>query len=117
MDKIHLKKVNFRYETGPEHRTFYANGAFGGITGKGDVRIGFFIEMPMLPKEEFYEVTEDSDLKKIPIDEEQKIHVREIQSTIVMSIENARSINTWLNEKLSSWDQIQSELKTKMLKK
>lgn len=108
-----VKMVKFKYKTSPEHRTYYANGAYGGYTGKGDIKISFFIESPEYPTEEMYTLVEE---KLKPTKENEDLNdinrrERDIQTSILLSIETADAIAKWLTQKVEEWNKLNDTLK------
>jgi hypothetical protein len=108
MDEKKIKSpdhITFEYTYSLDHKIIYANGAFGGPTGKGDIRISFFIETPKVPNSETF-ILDDKGLgEKIDIKSESTypIRTREFQISILLSIDNAETIAKWLTEQVNKW--------------
>lgn len=108
MDEKNLKSpdhITFEYTYSPDHRTIYANGAFGGPTGKGDIRISFFIETPKVPNSETYNLNDKGLGEKVDqkSDSIYPIRTREFQTSILLSIDSAETIAKWLTDQINKW--------------
>lgn len=101
-------KVKFIYNKPEDYRTYYANGAFGAITPRGDYEFNFFFEHKDLPEKEVMNIEGDQ-LKP----EEQKnlaeiTVIRDFKVGMIMTIEQAEELGKWL---LSTIENYKKQLK------
>jgi hypothetical protein len=96
------KKVKFVFKKSEGYQTHYVNGAFGGITPRGDVLCHLFFEHRDLPAEE--EMTfEEGELKPQEKDLADIEIIRDLKVGIIMTPEQAENLANWL---LSRVDEI-----------
>lgn len=96
------KKVKFVFKKSEGHQIHYVNGAFGGITPRGDVLYHLFFEHRGLPAEE--EMTlEEGELKPQEKDLADIEIIRDLKVGIIMTPEQAENLANWL---LSRVDEI-----------
>jgi len=95
------KRVKFIHHWPKEYRIYPANGAWGGVTGRGDFVFHFFVERHDIPEEDIQNVQEDGSLtpleKEIP--EELPI-ARDMQVGILMNREQSVSLANWILEQV-----------------
>ncbi|MEW6127721.1 MAG: hypothetical protein AB1757_11845 [Acidobacteriota bacterium] len=95
------QQVEFVFEYDPNYRLVPANGAWGGITPRGDIRIDFFVESQAIP----HRVVNKIDIKANAIGEEikrvpEKHFVRQIQVSILMNPSAFESLGEWIQDRL-----------------
>lgn len=96
------KEIGFRFERDPEYRVITANGAWGGITPRGELMFDLFFEHLDMPEEIYYLATPDGlgpESRRVP---DPLMIVREALVGVVMTPENAESLARWLLEKVAS---------------
>ena len=103
------KKVKFVFKKSEEYQIHYVNGAFGGITPRGDVLYHLFFEHRGLPIEEEMTIGEDKKLKPQEKDLADIEIIRDLKVGIIMSPEQAENLANWL---LSRVDEINSGLES-----
>ena len=95
-------KIRFVYKKSEAYQTYYANGAYGAITPRGDFEFNFFFEHKEVPEEEVMDI-ENGELKP----EEQTstdINVtRDLKVGVIMTLEQAESLGKWLGETLDEF--------------
>lgn len=100
------KKVKFVFRKSEGYQIHYVNGAFGGITPRGDVLYHLFFEHRDLPGEE--ELTlEEGKLKPQEKDLPDLEIIRDLKVGIIMTPEQAENLANWL---LIRVDEINREL-------
>jgi hypothetical protein len=73
----------------------------GGPTPRVDsIQIAFFSERTAIPKKEEHALTEEGALGKLIHTEKRNAVVREVEAEIIISIEMARRLETWIHEKI-----------------
>lgn len=92
-------EITIHWRKGSGFRVVPVNGAWGGPTPRGDVKVYFFHEGMMLPESIKCQVTPDGDLGK-EIERTPPTAVeREFVVGMVLSPDQAGSIGRWLQEK------------------
>lgn len=96
MDK---KSLKFKYIFSEDYNPVYVNGAQGGINPQGEIVANFYLERLALPNSQTQVVNPDGMLGEVinsePADLNQSF-VRFIKNGIVMNLQSAKSIHTWL---------------------
>lgn len=99
-------EVRFFFEYDKDYRIIATNGVWGGTTPSGDIQIDFFVEKIGTPESILNKITEDGRLgDEINRQPEKKI-VRRLQMGILMSVENAEVLATFLRDKVSAMKKI-----------
>jgi len=100
-------KVRFKYIQSPDYKLVFANGAYGGMTARGNFVMHFFNEYRPPPKEET--VTMDREGKVLetkPLwedtDDERPAYLRELIVGVSVPREQAISIANWILEKMAA---------------
>jgi hypothetical protein len=96
------KKVKFVYKKSEGYQIHYVNGAFGGITPRGDVLYHLFFEHRDMPAEEEMTI-EEGELKPQEKDLADIEIIRDLKVGIIMTPEQAENLANWL---LSRVDEI-----------
>lgn len=94
------KEITFRFERDPEYRVVTANGAWGGITPRGELMFDLFLEHMDIPEEISYLATPDGlgpELNRTPT----PAIIRDSMIGVVMTPENAENFGRWILEKVS----------------
>ena len=112
-EKRAKNQLKFKYII-PDHlQDCYVNGLWGGITPRDEVIIHFFSERFPIPKNEMYEL-EGNELNPVPVEKEAGGDVvRLIQSSVVMDIQTAVSLRSWLDNHLKRWDELKKNANDK----
>lgn len=95
------KEITFQFEKDPEYRIITANGAWGGITPRGELKFDLFFEHVDLPEEITYMATPDGLGPEISRTPNPAPITREALIGVVMTPENAENLGRWLLEKTS----------------
>lgn len=104
----------FKYKFPENYNPVYVNGAFGGVSSKGEIVVNFFLERHALPRSETHEIIQgklSKDFKREP-ENQSSSAIRYVEPGIILSLDHAKSIHNWLGEKIE-----QLELITKKMKK
>lgn len=98
------QKIKYKYIFSKDYNPIYVNGAYGGVTPKGEIMASFYLERFGIPFSHTYMVDEEGKLGERPIqtnpDDLEKSLVRFVQSGIVLNYRDARIIHKWLGEKI-----------------
>lgn len=92
------KEIGFRFERDPEYRIVIANGAWGGITPRGELMFDLFFEHLEMPEEIYYMTTPEGlgpESRRVP---DPLLIIREALVGVVMTPENAESLAHWILE-------------------
>lgn len=106
-DQKHILKI--KYTKSDDHQSYTASGVYGGIELSGYISMNFYRDN--LPLPEFADMEVDSQTKKIlktkhPPNDYNVI--REIKSSIIVDLENAKRIKNWLNDRIK---ELENEIK------
>lgn len=101
-------KIRFHYIKSPQFRTVHVDGVHGGLTPQGKVQMALYSERLPIPRETVQYLKEDGSLGDEILEERvaRVGVVREIESNLVMDIEQARSVARWLMEKVEQFEKM-----------
>jgi hypothetical protein len=105
-------RVNFHYKRTSNYRVQYISGLRSGVTPQGKVFFDFFVERPLSPEVDTFEVSQSGQLgAPIPpkIAEDSQFE-RLIESGIIFDIDTARAIKTALEASIANADKIKKGL-------
>lgn len=98
------EKVKCKYIFKDNYNPKYVNGAFGGLSPRGEIIINFYFERNAIPNSQTYTIKENSIAEEIVEEREPKDHfnskVRVIENGIVLDYKNAKEIHRWLGEQI-----------------
>ena len=102
----------------PDHITDnYVNGVFGGTTPREEIHMHFFSERNPIPKAFTLESTQKDNIpKEIEVIKGGDV-VRLIQASIIMDINTAVSIRSWLDDRINFLETIEKKEKKSQEKK
>ena len=94
--------IHFHYIKASYFRVVHADGAHGGLTPRGNIHVNFYSERHPIPKMVVYSVNEDGSVGKEIREEriQRDGPVREVEVGVVMDRAVAKSLVTWLKEKI-----------------
>lgn len=124
MGKEKLIKLKIKYIFPKDYNPIFVNGAYGGLSPRGDIVVNFFLERPALPNSQTYEINDGKIGAEIieerdPSDLQGSI-VRYISHGIILDYKNAKELHRWLGshiEQLENADINQDTSKAKKGKK
>ena len=103
--------IKFKYIFSKDYNPKYVNGAYGGITPRGEITINFYLERQGLPISQTNEITPEGKLGS-EIDTEpkdlQKSMIRFVDTGIILNVTSAKEICAWLQEKIDIIDKQQN---------
>jgi hypothetical protein len=103
------RQIEFLFKRAQDYRIVASNGAWGGITTRGDIHLDFFVERQATPESLTQTVSDDGVLGP-PVDsEETRPVVREIQVGVLLSPEQTKNLVDFLNDKLKQLEQIKEK--------
>jgi hypothetical protein len=95
--------IEIQFTKSALHRTIHSDGAWGGITPTGNIRVGFYTEAQVLPNSVTYSVGAKrlEETSRTPNTEASRgMLLREIEVEIIMSLAAAQALRNWLDDKL-----------------
>jgi hypothetical protein len=106
--------LEFKYKFRSDYNPVYINGAYGGVSPRGELIVSFYLERAPVPnceKRELIATPEGIKVGEIPIMEPTNYDhtlVRFVEAGIVMNLDTAESVANWILEKVRQQrDQIQ----------
>jgi len=115
MTKKEEKTFKFIYKLPENYNPVYVNGAFGGITTKGEIVVNFFLERTALPVSDTHEVKDDKlgeIVQREFSESDQPRHaIRYVESGIVLSLRHAKSIHAWLGKRVEELEEVSEQIK------
>ncbi len=90
------QEINFKYMKSNFYRVIHANGAFGGLTGRGEIHIGFYSERLEFPDSSKITMSSTGEVSSEQF-EGGGDHVREIEADVVIGLNTAKQIRVWLD--------------------
>jgi hypothetical protein len=95
------KSITIYNKISNSFRELHVDGAYGGITPKGQFNINFYAERLAIPKSSDFSLEDNRLVKISDSDDSKKGIIREFETGIYMTLETAKEIHTWLGEQLS----------------
>jgi hypothetical protein len=99
-------EIQFFFELDRDYRSIACNGAWGGITPRGDIHVDFFIEKQGVPESVTQRVAEDGTLGAISEMKPEKRIVRRLQVGILMTAEEAKNLVKFLSDKIEQLEKV-----------
>jgi len=105
--------LEFAYKESKDYKIIYANGAYGALTGKGDIKFDLFHEYNPTPEAEVHKVEDGKLGDRIS----QKgisgnTIIRETLVGVVVTPHIARSIGEWLIRKADEYDDLVEKMQS-----
>lgn len=95
-------RLTFHYIKSNAFRVIHADGAWGGITPRLKIQMALYSERTPIPQQTIHQLTDahtlGDELKEERISREGII--REVEAEVIMDIETAESLASFLNEKI-----------------
>ncbi|NVN98858.1 MAG: hypothetical protein HXX17_05990 [Geobacteraceae bacterium] len=102
--------ISFKYIFKYDYNPVYINGAQGGISPRGEIIANFYLERQPLPNEITHAVNPDGSIGSnvIATDPENlnSLIIRYVSSGVVLNYQNARSLHSWLGDKIAELEKI-----------
>lgn len=108
------KRVKFLFKKAADYKLLPVNGAWGGVTTRGDFALDFFVEHNITPDYVMHEVTAEgglsNEVERNPVITGDIILVtRELVGGISLSVEQAKSIANFILEKCADFQKEKQE--------
>ena len=90
------QNITFHYIKSKDFRVIHADGAWGGMTPRGYITIGFYSERNPIPQELTHEIDANGQLGPILRRKTKEGIVREVETEVIIDLEAAKSLIQWL---------------------
>lgn len=95
------RTVKFEYIKSGDYRVIYADGVHGGPTPRGMVQLSFYAERSPIPRKIVHQIVDNQLGPEVRDQRESRTGIiRQVAATVVMSLDSARSLREWLDEKI-----------------
>ncbi|HLF47411.1 MAG TPA: hypothetical protein VI548_13365 [Chitinophagaceae bacterium] len=114
MEKPDNKKassVTIHNKISNNFRELHVDGAYGGVTPKGQFNINFYAERLAIPKATDYKIEDNKLIKIADSEDSKKGIIREFETGVYMTIETAKEIHKWLGDQISNFETQKNKLK------
>lgn len=106
-------EITMHYIKTNGYRTYHVDGAFGGLTSKGNIYCEFFVERNVTPQQVTYEIEENGQLGKEKERSGKKGFIRQIECGISLDIKTAVNLKEWLEKRINEYNEISSVFEEK----
>jgi hypothetical protein len=107
--KPKVSTLDFHFIKTANYRTHHADGAYGGLTPRGDVYFEFFVERLPTPNMITQSVSNEGILGDTIKTETKTGIIREIECGVVMDILSAKAFHEWLGTKINECETLLSQ--------
>jgi len=106
--KLGVPRIAFEYIKSNSFRVMHADGVHGGVSPRLDIHMAVFTERAPFPKEIYHFLKPDGMLgaEDFPNRKGRKGFIREIDADIIMDVQVAKVLVTWLNDKIKQVEDI-----------
>ncbi len=111
--KTKPKEMEFHFLKTNNYRSFYIDGAFGGITPSGLLAMDLFLERRPTPRKMIHAIEENGKLGSVIEKETKEGIIREIECGLIMNIDTAIKIKDWLDGKINEYNKMMKIIKEK----
>lgn len=105
-----IKQIGYDFIKSNMFRVVYVDGVFGGLSPSGMITAAMFNERFPIPKHVEHEVTPSGLGKELQREERNSV-VREVEVELVLSIDGARVLRRWLDEKIGHLEALQTQMR------
>ena len=100
-----------KYIFADDYNPVYVSGAHGGVTARGEIVANFFLERHALPISQTYQILNENsigeEIKREPKDLKSSV-VRFVHQGIILNLQNAKILNSWLNDRIEELEKYSS---------
>jgi hypothetical protein len=97
-----IRKIRFIHKRNPEFRTFFIDGAFGGISPTGKILMDLFHTSLPIPSVMEYKLTDENMVGEELFRQQDEGFIRDFECRIVLDIEAAKLIKEWLENQIKT---------------
>ena len=102
--------VKCKYIFEANYNPKYVNGAYGGISSRGEIIINFYLERIPVPRSQTFTISDGLVANEVVEAAEPNDHakslVRLVESGVILDYANAKEIHRWLGEHLRKLEQL-----------
>jgi hypothetical protein len=103
--KLEQQVLVLKYLFEEDYNPKYVNGGYGGINPKGEIVLNFYLERSALPTSQTFKINDGKLESEITEERKPSDHknsfVRYIQNGIVLNLQSAKEIKSWLEDKIN----------------
>jgi len=99
------QEVSFTYVKSNFFRVIHADGAWGGLSPRGDIHIAFYNERAAIPDHSSFRVSSDGKVVEPEKFEAESELVREVEIDVVVDLTTAKSLRTWLDLRIRALEE------------
>jgi hypothetical protein len=100
------QEVTFNYFKSQFFRVIHADGAWGGVSPRGDIHISFYNERIAIPDKSRLRISESGTAVRPEEFESTSAIVREVEVDVVVDLTTAIQLREWLNNKIKTLETI-----------
>lgn len=102
--------IDFDYIKSNQFRVIHTDGVHGGLSPNGKLlQMAIFSERSPIPQKETFRLKAGKILDKISVQKRDTNVIREVEVELLMSMETAKSVCKWMDEKIRQIEKIQGE--------
>jgi hypothetical protein len=94
------QEVCIQYFKSNFFRVIHADGAWGGVSPRGDIHMAFYNERQAIPDTSKFMVSDQGMVKPEEFQASSEF-VREVEVDIIFDLQTARSLRAWLNDRIA----------------
>ena len=102
--------VKCKYIFEANYNPKYVNGAYGGISSRGEIIVNFYLERMALPHSQTFTITDGLVTSEVSEAAEPNDHaksvVRVVENGVILDYMNAKEIHRWLGEHLEKLENL-----------
>lgn len=102
------EEVKFRYVKSNFFRVIHADGAWGGLSPRGDIHISFYNERVGIPDSSSFMIADGEIVKPEEFKHSSRL-VREVEADVVVDLTTAKSLRAWLTHKIEALESLIKE--------
>ena len=103
-DETDNRSITFHYIKSNSFRVVHGDGVWGGGTPNGNISMSFWSQRAPIPQTLTHEITPGGDLGDEIARESKQDVIREVEVAVVVSLDVAKSLVTWLEDKVERLD-------------
>lgn len=103
------QEVRFKYVKSNFFRVIHADGAWGGLSPRGDIHMSFYNERGALPDSSILTIGSDGQRTKPDVAPSSNAIIREIECDIVLDLTTAMGLRKWLDDKINDLQMLVKE--------
>ena len=108
--KVEEKIFSFKYIFPSDLKELHVNGAFGGLSPDGLIRMAVYSERQAIPNLERRKINPDETLgEQIEVDRKYEM-VRVVQASLVFNAQTAKSFIKWLDDRINEQETYKREI-------